>query len=431
MTYFTDSRGHFLKFESAMQVYSIKNLMFNNKPVHHEGVMMVSEADSNNKNQPVFMFPYWDLREKKEKMLKITETHLNHLCRGPKNLLVLNLQRNLSIKRVVIVLTDIDDDGDDLEKLCMFLPENLRPCQCQVVTEIQIIEPKKRVEQLEDAPLVMQYVPFLGHCKCDINNYETSVAMFKSTLESSGPGISRFLKMTLKFKEQPSVVNMLTTYVKSHKCSVDGCPNFTKDKCGKCKTVKYCSVACQQMDYETHSANDCDKFKNLYINRVDAFNKMITEVVFAKLQNRGGKFLSFLEFTARIKPWVLSGYHDHIVKKTFLLGSLKFSSEKFSNIDIRENTQSLKPLLKYGAELFPAIRRNKMDEMAEITDRSYYFQQIVLMKKMYESGDLDVRKIKSGDWMEDLLEKDDEYMERFKDEDFATVMRWMKGANAY
>ena len=69
----------------------------------------------------------------------------------------------------------------------------------------------ERVEQLEDAPLVMQYIPFLGHCKCDINDYETSVAMFKSTLESSGPGISRFLKMTLKFKEQPSVVNMLTS----------------------------------------------------------------------------------------------------------------------------------------------------------------------------------------------------------------------------
>jgi len=429
MTYYTDSHGHFLKFESAMQVYSIKNLMFNNKPVNHEGVMIVSEPDANNKNQPIFILPYWDIREKKEKMLKITENHLHHLCRGPKNLLVLNLKPNLSIKRVVIVLTDVDDDGDDLERICLFLPCHLKPCQCKVVTEILIIEPKKSVEKLEDAPLVMQYVPFLGLCKSD--NYETSVEMFKRTLEKSGPGISRFLKMTIKFKEQASVVNMLTTYVKSHKCSVDGCPNFTKDKCGKCKTVKYCSKACQQMDFGTHSVSDCDKFKNLYINRVDAFNKMISEVVCAKLQNRGGKFLSFLEFTARIKPWVLSGYHDHIVKKTFLLGSIKFSSEKFSNIDIREDTQSLKPLLKYGAELFPPLRSwNPLDEIAEITDRSFYFQQIVLMKKMYESGDLDVGKIKSGDWTEDLLDKDDEYIERFKDEDFATVMRWMKGANA-
>ena len=70
MTYYTDSQGHFLKFESAMQVYSIKNLMFNNKPVNHEGVMIVSEPDANNKNQPIFILPYWDIREKKEKMFR-------------------------------------------------------------------------------------------------------------------------------------------------------------------------------------------------------------------------------------------------------------------------------------------------------------------------------------------------------------------------
>ena len=156
---------------------------------------------------------------------------------------------------------------------------------------------------------------------------------------------------------------------------------------------------------------------------------MITEVVFAKLHNhkRGGKFLSFVEFTARIKPWVLSGYHDHIVKKTFLLGSIKFSSQKFANIDIREDTQSLKPLLKYGAELFPVIRRNIMDDISEMADRSFYFQKIVLMKKLFDSGDLDVGKIRSGDWMDDLWEKDDEYRKRFEDEDFATVSRWIRG----
>ena len=94
-----DGHDNFIKFESDMQVYSIKNLMFNNKPVHHEGFMIVSLADSNNKNQSIFMFPYWDAREKKEKMLKISETHLHHLCRGPKNLLVLNLQPSQSYHR--------------------------------------------------------------------------------------------------------------------------------------------------------------------------------------------------------------------------------------------------------------------------------------------------------------------------------------------
>ena len=71
-----------------------------------------------------------------------------------------------------------------------------------------------------------------------------------------------------------------------------------------------------------------------------------------------------------------------------------------------------------------------MDEMAEIADRSFYFQQIVLMKKLYDSGDLDVGKIKSGDWMDDLVdlfEKDDEYRKKFEDEDLATVRRWIRG----
>ena len=419
--------GQFLKFESAMQVYTIKNLMFNNKPVHHEGVMIVSEADSSNEDQPIFIFPYWDARKEKEKMLKLSRAHLHHLCRGPKNLLVLNLQPSLSIKRVVIVFVDVDDDGDDLEKLCVFLPETMRPCQCKVVTEIPIIQLKRNVEQLEDAPLVMQYVNFLGLCKFD--NCETSVKMFKRLLETNGPYISRFLKKTIKFREQDSVVDMLITYIMSHKCSVDGCSKFTKDKCGKCKTKKYCGVDCQKKDYDSHSSNECDQLKRLFVNRVDAFNNMITEVVFDKLhnRNRGGKFLSFSLFTARIKPWVLSGYHDHIVKKTFLLGSIKFSSERFSNIDISEDTKILKPLLKYGTELFPEIRRNVMDEMAEISDRSFYFQHIVLMKKMYDSGDLDVGKIKSGDWIDDLMTKDNEYRARFEDDDFASIKRMMMG----
>ena len=58
--------------------------------------------------------------------------------------------------------------------------------------QVEIVELKKHVGQLEDAPLVMQYVYFLGLCKCD--NCETSVSMFKRLLESNGPYISRFLK---------------------------------------------------------------------------------------------------------------------------------------------------------------------------------------------------------------------------------------------
>ena len=415
-----DGKFELVRFESAMQVYFIENLMFDEKPFHHEGIMLVNETDSSNKNLPVYFFPYWNSKEKKEKMLKISEKQLHHAC-GLKKVLSLNLQEGLTIKRVVIVFKDVEtDDMDELDKLCMFLPESLKPCLCPMVEDISIIEPKNFVEKLEDAPLVYQYVAFLGNQKT--YNQETSVRVFKEYLEDNGDSMYTFLKMTVKFREKESVVNMLFNYVRSHKCSVDGCPNFTKDKCGKCKTVKYCSVDCQRKDFERHSGKECEKFKKLYVNRVDAFNKLISEIVSSKLSNRGGKFLSLEQFTARIKPWVLSGYHDHIVKKTFLLGAIKFSSDKYSNIDISETTQKLRPLLKYGEENFVEVDRidKCLSDIAEIDGRSFYFHKIVLMKNLYSKGCLDVNKINSGKWYDDFMAKNKKYRDKFEDDDMTT-----------
>ena len=411
----------FDKYESIMQVYFIKNLMFDEKPIHHEGIMLVNEPDIKNKNQPIFFFPYWDPKEQKEMMVEITENQFHHAC-GLNNVLALNLQGKKKLKKVVLVFKDVDhDDVAELEKLFMFLPDRLKPCQCPMVKELSIKEPKTVVEKLEDAPLVYQYVAFLGNQKC--YNQETSVRNFKAYLEDNGDSMYTFLKMTVKFREFDSIVNMLTTYIRCHKCSVDGCPNFTKDKCGKCKMVKYCSVDCQMKDFDKHSGADCEKFKNLYTNRVEAFNKMITEIVSAKLSNRikpkVNKFLSLEQFTARVKPWVLSGYHDHIVKKTFLLGSIKFSSEKFSNIDISENTEKLRPLLKYGEENFVDVDRidKVLSDIAEVDGRSYYFNKIVIMKKLYSKGCLDVTKINSGEWYEEFMAKSKKYRDQFKDDD--------------
>ena len=418
---FVNGQMVFDKYESIMQVYFIKNLMFDEKPIHHEGIMLVNEPDIKNKNQPIFFFPYWDPKEQKEMMVEITENQFHHAC-GLNNVLALNLQGKKKLKKVVLVFKDVDhDDVAELEKLFMFLPDRLKPCQCPMVKELSIKEPKTVVEKLEDAPLVYQYVAFLGSQKC--YNQETSVRNFKAYLEDNGDSMYTFLKMTVKFREFDSIVNMLTTYIRCHKCSVDGCPNFTKDKCGKCKMVKYCSVDCQMKDFDKHSGADCEKFKHLYTNRVEAFNKMITEIVSAKLSNRikpkVNKFLSLEQFTARIKPWVLSGYHDHIVKKTFLLGSIKFSSEKFSNIDISENTEKLRPLLKYGEENFVEVDRidKVLSDIAEVDGRSYYFNKIVIMKKLYSKGCLDVTKINSGEWYEEFMAKSKKYRDQFKDDD--------------
>ena len=162
---FVNGQMVFDKYESIMQVYFIKNLMFDEKPVHHEGIMLVNEPDIKNKNQPVFFFPYWDPKEQKEMMVEITENQFHHAC-GLNNVLALNLQGKKKLKKVVLVFKDVDhDDVAELEKLFLFLPDRMKPCQCPMVKELSIKEPKTVVEKLEDATLVYQYVAFLGNPK--------------------------------------------------------------------------------------------------------------------------------------------------------------------------------------------------------------------------------------------------------------------------
>ena len=142
------------------------------------------------------------------------------------------------------------------------------------------------------------------------------------------------------------------------------------------------------------------------------------------------KFLSLEQFTARIKPWVLSGYHDHIVKKTFLLGSIKFSAEKYSNIDISETSQKLKPLLKYGAEKFDDSNRPNLEcDLAEDMGRAWFFEELTLMKSLYSAGELKTAKICSGKWREDYDSRDEEYQSQFIDEEhYALKQKMLKTA---
>ena len=426
---FKDGKIGGWKHVSPVQVIDIKNLMFDGNPIHHEGLMLVTNEYKTTK-LPAYFLPYWDPKVKEEKMMEISEYQLKHSC-CLKDVLSLSLFGKRSpVKKVVIVLSKEDDQ----EELLQFLPVNIKPRLCPMVEDIVIKEPKYAMDQLEDAPLVRQYVSFLGNQKSF--KQEPTVRMFKKCLEANGSNMYTFLKMTIKFVEQDSLVIMLTDYVKNHKCSVEGCSNFTKDKCSICKTSKYCSVACQKKDFETHSQNDCEKLKKHYFNRVEAFNKLITDVIKEKLYSGAGiqsqtqtkkksDILTLDLFCSRIKPWALSGYHDHIVAKTFLLGTIKFSGEKYSNIDISETTQILRPLLKYGSENFPQIERDMMSELTEINGRGFYFQQLVLMKKLYERGYLDVSKIESGEWFDDFMARDEKFREKFEDDDMGAIFSHM------
>ena len=63
-----------------------------------------------------------------------------------------------------------------------------------------------------------------------------------------------------------------------------------------------------------------------------------------------------------------------------------------------------------------------MMELHEINGRGFYFQQLVLMKKLYERGYLDVSKIESGEWFDDFMARDEKFREKFEDDDMDAML---------
>ena len=169
-----------------------------------------------------------------------------------------------------------------------------------------------------------------------------------SRLNRNGNNIYSFLKIQVRFTGINSLSDTLTKYIKSSKCYNQKCPIFTRTKCSKCKTAIYCSEACQNKDWKIHRQN-CEVLRIDKVNRIDVFQDLITEIVASKLKS-SVNFLTFKDFFDRIRPFAFRGYYDFILKETFLLGAIKFSSEKFSNIDIDEDIS-----WDWGTLYFPCI----------------------------------------------------------------------------
>ena len=142
----------------------------------------------------------------------------------------------------------------------------------------------------------------------------------------------------------------------------------------------------------------------------------ITEIAASKFKT-GDNFLTFQDFFDRIRPFAFSGYYNFILKETFLLGAIKYSSEQFSHIEIDENTQTLAPLLMKcrttWKEGFRAKRRDPMTIIMEENGRDWFFQGLVLMKKLFTRGELDTAKIKSDEWIDDFNSRDESFRKQF------------------
>ena len=432
--------------------------------------MLVCENKERNRSNPIYIFPFWDPEKEALEKLEILEKQLkkstlsgnvlslevNFKPKGKganKKLITIldneNLRRNIKDYQILKSFLTSNEllsgkeaeaenyyfTSDDTYTLCSFLPPSIRPKKIKDAGEVDIpdiLEPAE--EKVEDSHLVKQYVKLIaGWNTWKFEGFDdwkdaTPAKRFRKILDRNRGYMYSFLKKQLGFKDQNRLANVLIIYIKTHKCHIEKCSNFSKVKCSLCKTAIYCSVECQRKDYANHSKEECEKLKKHYINHVEAFRKMITDIVYSKMKisddDQGN--LSLDDFCSRIKPWALSGYHDYIVKKTFLLGLIKFSSEKFSNIDISETSQKLKPLLKYGADKFDESNRPNYEcDLDENMGRAWFFEELTLMKSLYSAGQLDTAKISSGKWREDFDAKDQEYKNQFIDKDHHALKQKM------
>lgn len=399
--------------------------------------MLVSERLHRKETDPFIKLPHWNEESETLQVMEISEKQLKGVSYGmnvaildvnlnpepevksnpPKTSLVklanlskaLRLRKKKKENKIVVILKE----RDQLFKLLELLPPGIRTQETDFFTyNVKEIEIPGAMEKLDDC--VEQYFGFLSFLKR--HNIATTLNEFKRHLNRNGNNIYSFLKIQVRFTGINSLSDMLTKYIKSSKCNNPRCPNFSRTKCSKCKTAVYCSAGCQQQDWTVHRQK-CDKLRSHKAKRIDAFKNMITEIAALTFKS-GDTFLTFQDFHDRIRPFAFSGYYDFILKETFLLGAIKYSSEQFSNIEIDEDTQTLAPLLtssrRTWQEGFKTKRGDPLGLMMENRGRDWFFQEQVLMKKLFARGELDTTKIKSDEWIDEFNSRDEAFRKQFR-----------------
>ena len=450
-----------------MFVFGIKSLVQDRNILRSEGVMLVSERLHRKEADPFIKLPHWNEESETLEVMEISEMQLKGFSYGMNvDILYVNLNPEPQVKsnpptkslvklanlskalilgkkkkkenKIVVILKK----KDMLFKLLELLPPGIRPQEMDaysitmfMVTEVPInadekchifnlpladlitynineIEIPGAMEKLDDC--VEQYFGFLSFLKR--HNIGTTLNEFKRHLNRNGNNIYSFLKIQVRFMGLNSLSDMLTKYIKSSKCNNQKCPNFSRTKCSNCKTAVYCSAGCQKQDWTGHRQK-CDKLRSHKAKRIDAFRNMITEIAASKFRS-GDTFLTFQDFFDRIRPFAFSGYYDFILKKTFLLGAIKYSSQQFSNIEIDEDTQTLAPLLTSSRRTWKEGFKSKRGQdplglMMEEAGRDWFFQEQVLMKKLFARGELDTTKIKSDEWIDEFNSRDELFRKQF------------------
>ena len=118
-----------------------------------------------------------------------------------------------------------------------------------------------------------------------------------------------------------------STFMATHKCRNKNCANFSYVKCSGCKEVYYCSVECQELDYEEHFLV-CDDLSAKY-----ALKQLVPkelQKILLQIHRYTGEVVSFETFLRELQIKALETFFDTHSK-------YRTSIEDFMEARMKEN----------------------------------------------------------------------------------------------
>ena len=455
-----------------MEVLRVDGLYFKGEFRYTAGVMLLAHNDGKQPNLPLITLPHWNDQTEEFESLEILGKQIKSISKG-RNVISLNVCfKKKRVTNIIIILKGKLEILKFMKLAPLILPKTKQPSDMDPVSLYEIlysntdlhkedVEGKRQEETLrhiksdliqygkftetsadkwlqfavkgdryleerdifEDAELVEQYLFLLSH-----NDFQLSKKGFRNLMEVGKGNMPAFLRTNTNITAT-KIFKMLSNYVKTHKCDGKDCPNFSSFKCRKCKSFYYCDEDCQTSDHHDCEASDEFKeFKIFQVSKTRMFRDLITKTVSSRLGLENENILSFEDFLSIFKPRVFAAFYNFLVAETFFLGTVKYSDDEFSAIDIREDSKSLVGLLRHdaGEQSFSAI--NLMwSKIATSYGETSFFHDLALMKKNYLEGKMNPRKMISESCSGEYLEIHDLMTSEFRSKCSQSNWAWFNG----
>ena len=464
-----------------MEVLQVAGLYLKGELLHTAGVMLLTHNDGRQPNLPLITLPHWNIETEEFESLEILGKQIKSISKGRN---VISMDVSLKKKRITNIIIILKGKLEILKfmKLSpMILPKTKQPKDMDPITLYKLlyiryglhrIEFGRREEEetlshiksdltqfgkftessaekwlqfvvkgmpyfdrggiIEDAELVEQYLFLLKS-----NNFDLCKKGFKNLLKVGKENMPAFLKSYTNITST-KIFKMLSNYVKTHKCDGKVCPEFSIFKCSKC-FFYYCDEGCQKTRFFNHENcgsfefGSFEFFKTLQVSKSRKFSKWMTNTVSSRLGVE--TVLSLEDFLSILKRRVFAAFYNFLVAETFFLGTVKYPdfSNRFSDIDIREDSKSLEGLLRQDVGEQSLSANNLMwSKIIESFGEASFFHDLALMKKNYLEGKLNPRKLNldSKYCSEEYLETKDWMTSELRSETCKLGSAWLYGCKS-